>query len=152
MLVLLVFAIPLQVFSHYFLIITKLSGLDSKLWDQVQTSEWSHSHRAVVPQLVISGGIQIVWILSIPEYPLAALIFGPCSCEANLQCSHCTLGRKELTHSCLEVYWQMSSGLAQLLNIILQLSINSQNIWRRFVWWVLIDITTSNIFPKCSDF
>ena len=39
----------------------------------------------------------------------------------------------------------MSFGLMILLNITLKSIIDSQNIWRRFIGWVLMNITPSNI-------
>ena len=44
--------------------------------------------------------------------------------------------------------WKMSSGLRILLKIILKPRINSQDIWRRFVPLVLVNISPSNIFWK----
>ena len=44
--------------------------------------------------------------------------------------------------------WPVSSGLVILLKITLEWRINSQNIWRRIVCWMLINISPSNVFRK----
>ena len=73
---------------------------------------------------------------------------------------NCHLILMTLTHSHLELHQNLTSATFILLKITSEQSKSSQNIWRRVVVWLLINISpacfqenafVSNIFPNLSD-